>query len=174
MPLPSTLTPIATNTLTAAVASVTFSNLPQTYTDLVLVVNALGATSTTFPWMRFNSVSTNTYSDTVLYGNGTSAGSTRRTAQSRGYFAENVQMGTTWTSNSIVHIMNYSNSTTYKTYLARNNNPESGTYVGTEAIVGLWQSTAAITSITIGTASVGTDYNFASGSTFTLYGVKAA
>jgi hypothetical protein len=174
MPAGKTYTPLATTTLSSAAASVTFSSISGSYTDLILVVNALGATSTTFPWMRFNSVSTNTYSDTVLYGNGTSAGSTRRTAQSRGYFAENIQMGTTWTSNSIVHIMNYSNSTTYKTYLARNNNPESGTYVGTEAIVGLWQSTAAITSITIGTASVGTDYNFASGSTFTLYGILAA
>jgi hypothetical protein len=68
--------------------------------------------------------------------------------------------------------MNYSNSTTYKTWLVRNNNQETGTYVGTEAIVGLAQLTAAITSITIGTASGGTDYNFASGSTFTLYGIK--
>jgi hypothetical protein len=170
----ATYTQIATNTLGSAASSVTFSSIPGTYTDLVLIVNALGATATTFPWMRFNSVSTNTYSDTALYGNGTSAGSNRRTAQSRGYFAENVQIGTTWTSNSTVHIMNYANSTTFKTYLARNNNTETGTYVGTEAIVGLWQSTAAITSITIGTASSGTDYNFASGSSFSLYGISAA
>jgi hypothetical protein len=84
-------------------------------------------------------------------------------------------METTAISNTIVHIMNYSNTTTFKTYLARNNNAAtSGTYVGTEAIVGLAQLTAAITSITIGTASGSTDYNFATGSTFSLYGIKAA
>jgi hypothetical protein len=170
-----TYEPIATTTLGSAAASVTFSSISGSYTDLVLVVTGVGATGTTFPWMRFNGLSTNIYSDTQLAGNGSSAISGLRTAQSRGYIAENVEMATTAISNTIVHIMNYSNTTTNKTYLARNNNAAtSGTYVGTEAIVGLAQLTAAITSITIGTASGGTDYNFASGSTFTLYGIASA
>jgi len=168
-----TYTPIATNTLSSAAASVTFSSIPGTYKDLVLVVTGIGVTGTTFPWMRFNGLSTSIYSDSSLYGDGTSAGSGRRTANSRGYLAENVQMATTQIGNILVNIMNYSNSTTYKTWLSRNNNQETGTYVGTEAIVGLAQLTAAITSITIGTASSGTDYNFATGSTFTLYGIGA-
>lgn len=169
-----TYEPIATNTLSSTTASVTFSSISGAYTDLVLVVTGIGASGTTFPWMRFNSLSTNIYSDTWLWGNGSSATSGRRTAQSRGYIAESVQMPTTQIGNILVNIMNYSNSTTYKTYLVRNNNQETGTYVGAEAMVGLAQLTAAITSITIGTASGGTDYNFASGSTFTLYGIKAA
>lgn len=168
-----TYTLIASNTLGSAASSVTFSSIPGTYTDLVLVITGIGATSTTFPWMRFNSLSTNIYSDTYLYGSGSAAGSGRRTAQSRGYVAEYVELGTTQVTNTIVHIMDYSNSTTNKTYLARNNNPSTGTYVGTEAVVGMVQLTSAITSITVGTASVGTDYNFASGSTFKLYGIEA-
>lgn len=172
--MPVTYTPIATQTLGSVTASITFSSIPSTYTDLVLVVTGIGATATTFPWMRFNGLSTNIYSDTQLYGDGTTAASARRTAQSRGYIAENVELTTTQVTNTIVHIMNYSNSTTYKSYLARNNKASSGGYAGTEAIVGLAQLTAAITSITVGTASGGTDYNFASGSTFTLYGIKAA
>jgi hypothetical protein len=170
----STYTPIYAQTLSAATASITFSNIPTTFTDLVLVVAGVAATGTTFPWMRFNGLSTSIYSDTQLYGNGSAAASARRTAQSRGYIAEQVETGTTQISNTIVHIMNYSNTTTYKTYLVRNNNGGTGSYVGTEAIVGLAQLTAPITSITVGIASGGVDYNLASGSTFTLYGIKAA
>lgn len=163
---------IASYTVPSTTASYTFSSIPGTFTDLVLVVTGIGAVATTFPYMQFNGLSTNIYSDTQLYGNGTSAGSSRRTAQSRGYIAEQVEMYTSQTSNTLVHIMDYSNSTTYKTYLVRNNNT-SGTYSGTEAIVGLAQLTAAITSITIGTAVGGVDKNFASGTTFKLYGIQA-
>lgn len=171
----STYTPIYSTTLSGATASITFSNIPTTFTDLVLVSSSVAATGTTFPWMRFNGLSTNIYSDTQLAGNGTAAQSFRRTAQSRAYISENVQHSTTaGNTTTVVHIMNYSNTTTFKTYLVRNNNPESGTYVGTEAIVGLAQTTAPITSITIGCANSGTDFNLASGSTFTIYGIKAA
>jgi hypothetical protein len=51
--------------------------------------------------------------------------------------------------------------------LVRDNNANSGT----EAIVSLWQRTDAINTITIKNTSTG---NFLSGSTFTIYGVKAA
>jgi hypothetical protein len=171
----STYTPIYAQTLSSSTSSITFSNIPTTFTDLVLVVSPVAATGTTFPWMRFNGLSTSIYSDTHLYGISSGAGSTRRSAQSRGYIAEQVQAETTQISNIIVHIMNYSNTTTNKTYIARNDNAaSSGTYVGTEAIVGLAQLTDPITSITIGIAAGGTDYNLAAGSRFTLYGIKAA
>ena len=171
----STYTPIYSQTLSATTSSITFSNIPTTFTDLVLVVTGIGTTGTTFPWMRFNGLSTNIYSDTQVYGISSGTGTGRRNAQSRGYIAEQVEMGTTQIASTEVHILDYSNEATFKTYLARNNNGAgSGTYVGTEAIAGLAQLTAAITSITIGTASGGTDYNFASGSSFTLYGIKAA
>jgi hypothetical protein len=175
MPAGKTYEPIATKSVpTDGTTSVTFSSIPGTYTDLILIVTGIGATGGTFPWMQFNGISTNTYSDTQLYASAGAAGSARRSAQSRGYIAEQVEMGATQLSNTIVHIMNYSNSTTFKTYLARNNNASAGTYVGTEAIVGLWQGTDAITSIKIGTASSGINFDFASGSTFALYGIKAA
>jgi hypothetical protein len=169
----NTYVALSTYTIPSSVDSYTFTSIPQEYTDLVLVVTGVGATGTTFPWMRFNGLSTNIYSDSALYGNGTSAGSNRRTANSRGYLAENVQLPITQIGNILVNIMNYSNSTTYKTWLVRNNNQETGTYTGVEAIVGMAQTTEAITSITIGTASGGTGYNFAAGSTFSLYGIKA-
>jgi hypothetical protein len=70
--------------------------------------------------------------------------------------------------NMVIQINNYSNSTTFKTPLIRTNTgPSWGTVF---AIVGLWRNTAAITSITF-TPDTG---NFDTGSTFTLYGIKAA
>jgi hypothetical protein len=57
-----TYEPIATTTLGSAAASVTFSSISGSYTDLVLVVTGIGATVTTFPWIRFNGLSTNIYS----------------------------------------------------------------------------------------------------------------
>jgi hypothetical protein len=62
--------------------------------------------------------------------------------------------------------MNYANTTTYKTILSRINNP--GGYVN--ASVSLWRKTPeAITTLEAYAAS-----NWASGTTFTLYGIKAA
>ena len=56
MPLPSTMTPIATLTLSSASTSVTFTNIPQGYTDLVLVCGNLGMSAGgSAGRLRFNS-----------------------------------------------------------------------------------------------------------------------
>ena len=168
----STYTPIATTTLGSNQATVTFNSFSG-YTDLVLVANikhSFGTTGDVFvDGIQFNSDTGTNYSYTRLYGNGTSAGSDRNsnvtgisydaTRSSESYFATN-----------IIQIQNYSNSTTYKTVLVRGNSA-SGTSVGTEATVGLWRNTAAITSITINATGA---YTIQSGSTFTLYGIKSA
>ena len=65
--------------------------------------------------------------------------------------------------------MNYSNTTTNKTVLARGNRASSGVV----AQVGMWGNTSAITSITIDNVD-SASANFVAGSTFTLYGIKAA
>lgn len=167
MPLPSTLTPIATNTLTAAAASVTFSNLPQTYTDLVLVVNPLSAIADNVA-LQFNGDTGTNYSTSILWGNGSAAGSTRQSNTANPYMSYYASTNTTQ-SNVIIQIMNYTNSTTNKTSLSRANNVATG--CGTDAITMLWRNTAAITSIVV--KQVGGN-NFSTGSTFNLYGVKAA
>jgi len=55
--MPSTYTPIATNTLASVSTGVTFSSIPSTYTDLVLVINyRLDGTGTGAAGaLRFNS-----------------------------------------------------------------------------------------------------------------------
>jgi len=62
--------------------------------------------------------------------------------------------------------MNYSNTTTNKTVIGRHNGAS-----GPVASVGLWRNTAAINSIRISNSSA---VNFTIGSTFSLYGIKAA
>lgn len=176
MPAGRTYSSIATTTTTATTSSVTFSSIPQTYTDLVLVITPV-LESASYPWLRFNANSGNNYSD--IYMNGNPSGAITggaRTAQSRGYIAEQVTHLTDGNAktNIIVNIMNYSDTTSQKTWFARGNSPYSGTYTGNELIAGKWANTAAVTSITIGTAAGGTDYNLAAGTFISLYGIERA
>ena len=160
----TTYEPIATTTLGSAAASYTFSSIPATYTDLVMVFDGTMSAADDLG-IRFNSDTGSNYSTTILGGNGSAAFSTRVTGQTQGYL--DWAGLTTAQGNAIVQIQNYSNATTYKTYLSRFNQAARGT----DACVGLWRSTAAISSITI--KAIGAN-SFRTASTFTLYGIKAA
>jgi hypothetical protein len=159
----STYTPIATTTLGSNTASVSFSSFSG-YTDLILVMNCKLVSGSQTGMLRFNSDSGANYSFTYLQGNGSSALSGRATGTTfaiAGFFDNaNYTISTT-------HIMNYANSTTYKTTLDRRG-PVS-TIAGAD--VSLWSNTAAITSLSIAPENGDT---WASGSTFTLYGIQAA
>jgi hypothetical protein len=155
---------IATNTLGSAAATVTFSTISGAYTDLVLIIAAGNSTTANdIIQAQFNSDTGSNYSFTQILGNGSSATSGRssnNTAMRFGICSNNAE------TNAIIQIQNYSNTTTYKSSLARINNPNVNLY----AVVNLWRSTSAITSILLKMESGG---NFNSGSTFTLYGIKA-
>ena len=153
---------IATNTLGSAAASNTFSSISASYTDLILIAvttNTSGATNMT---VQFNGDTGSNYSRTLINGNGSSATSSR--ISSTRLFVGDVG-NPSIPSVVILQFMNYSNTTTYKTALSRYG--EADIQVG--ATVGLWRSTSAINSITVNSDS----NNFATGSTFTLYGIKA-
>ena len=158
----STYTPIATTTLGSATASVTFSSLGS-YTDIVAILTPIRTTTDANTICRFNGDSGSNYSATSLYGDGSSAVSYRLT----NYSWLNIGYTTTNQQTQIVHFMNYSNTTTYKTALIRQSNTGSAA----QAIAGLWRNTAAITSIVF---SLEGGSNFATGSTFTLYGIASA
>lgn len=70
-----------------------------------------------------------------------------------------------------MHIQDYSNTTTFKSAIVRSNfgalSPNTTTVV--ELTVSTWRNTAAITTLKLNGA-----ISFATGSTFTLYGIKAA
>jgi hypothetical protein len=161
--MPSTYEPIATQTLSSNAASVTFSSIPATYTDLVLVLNTITSTSSEYMSINLNSDTGSNYSRTSVSGNGTSAMSGRGSNETVGYIGAETYGTNSLKYNGRVNFMNYANTTTYKTFLTRANHVN----LGTEAIVGLWRSTSAINTIKVNS-------NFASGSTFTLYGIKAA
>ena len=165
----STYTPIATTTLGSSTNSYTFSSIPGTYTDLVIVGNILSAdTNTKYLNLQFNSDTASNYSNTLLAGTGTSASSARDTSQTEMYVTAYSSMlnQTTNTVPVIINVQNYSNATTYKTAMYRANQAGSTVMAG----VGLWRSTAAINAIKIAV----TTGNMASGTTFTLYGIAAA
>lgn len=166
----STYTPLATTTLSSDTGIVTFSSISGSYTDLILVINAAFTGSSSYIYLQFNSDTGTNYSHIELYGNGSAAGSTRGSNENYA-ICGNTATSTTGYAVSIMHIQNYSNSSTYKTVISKG----SSSSALVEEFAALWRNTAAITSITISNNNyAGYSYKFTSGSTLTLYGIKAA
>lgn len=165
--MPNTYVALATQTLSTAASSVTFSSISSSYTDLVLITSAKNNTGAQYRLqLRFNGDTATNYSVTKLTGNGSTAVSSR--ASNATYAAILIgTIGSTNFDNVITSIMNYSNTTTNKTVLSRGN--ETAAEVNAE--VGLWRSTTAITSLTLDLEG---GINFVAGSTFSLYGIANA
>ena len=177
-----TYTPIASYTVSTAQSSYTFSSISGSYTDLVVVGMLRSDTSTynnmNFPGVTFNGDTGANYSVTNLYarntGSSDTANSTRSSSQTNINFGGIVTTASTSGifSPYVINVMNYSNATTYKTALCRISAQSNLTASdGLNASVGLWRSTAAITSLTLTCSSSGL---FTVGSTFALYGITAA
>jgi hypothetical protein len=156
----ATYTPIASITLGAAAPSVTFSSIPQTYTDLVLVVSGTTTVDGNVK-IIFNSDSSSIYTSTILFGDGSTAASSR-IASNTTLFLGGIS---TVQGTNIIQIFNYANTTTFKSVIARVN---SDAFV--QMRVGLSRSTTAVTSITLTTDGT----NFLTNTTFNLYGILGA
>ena len=156
----TTYEPIATQTVTgSSTATITFSSIPQTYTDLVLVSNG-GLANNGGYGLRYNNDTSSVYSRTFLKGDGSSATSGRSSNED---FVPSTAGGANQTN--IWQLQNYSNTTTFKTALSRGNGASSDVI----AFVLLWRSTAAINRIDATSNST-----FTAGTTFTLYGIANA
>lgn len=152
---------LANTTLGASASSVTFSSIVGTYRDLIVVVNAKNTVGTTGLRMQFNNdTGATNYSWVLLEGNGSSA-----TSASTSMEAFIGGPNSTSDSQQVYNVMDYSATNKYKTAIVRADFPSS--YV--DAIVECWKSTAAITTVKLFPAA----NQFASGSTFALYGVSA-
>lgn len=167
--LPATYENIATTTVSgSSTSTITFNSFPSTFTDLVLIVNAGVAVGSLDLNFKLNNDSSQLYSRTYLNGDGTSATSGRqaRGVNVFGRFNYGGLLTTSIQQVTIAHFMNYSNTTTNKTVISRTNNAGEGV----AALVNLYGSTSAITQIDI----IINSSNFLAGSTFTLYGIRAA
>jgi hypothetical protein len=171
----ATYTLIDSEVLASSAASVTFSAIPATFTDLVLRVSARCADTGTYAALKFtlNSHTSSNYSFTVLYGTGSSALSDRDSSltSAKPKFTINANDATANTFGSAeIYI---------PSYLASQNKPisafgvsetnSSTSYMGANAL--LWRNTAAITSIQISELF---DTNLLTGSSFYLYGISNA
>jgi len=168
----ATYTPIASITLGTASTTVTFSSIPQTYTDLIVVASVGNATTSSNMLIRFNSDTASNYSQTTLAGDGSGAVASNRYSGATNISPierEEISDIANTYSVSTININNYSNTTTYKSTLSRSSTPNSSS-PGTDVQAGLWRSTAAITSITL---LVNTG-SFITNSTFNLYGILGA
>jgi len=160
----STYTPIATTTLVSASSSVSFSSIAGAYTDLVLIGSGTSTASLQVK-IALNASSVANYSWTGMSGNSSSAESYRTTNST--YIYPDYYYSFTTTNGFIeLNVMNYASTNMYKTLVMRSGN--AGT--ATMANVGLWRSTTAVQSIDLTTSTS----TFAAGTTFTLYGIKAA
>ena len=161
----ATYIPIATQTLGANAASITFSSIPGTYTDLRLVLTCTTSAGDAVA-VQFNGDTGTNYSITILEGSGTSASSSKTTSGIKIILNNIAATSTTIPSTHSVDVFSYASSTN-KTLLATSSLDQNGSgEVG--LVVGLWRSTAAITSINLLTNG---GNNFATGTIATLWGI---
>lgn len=170
----TTMKLIGKNVLDSSSATVIFSNIPQIYTDLVLLSSARtnrGNNGDSI-WVQFNGDTTaGNYSNRILYGTGSSAVSITANGAillTQGACGNNDTANTFGSSRALVP--NYAGSS-QKVVLHDGNseNNASTSYMSVDA--GLWSSTAAITSLL---ARPGNGTNFLAGSSFFLYGITRA
>jgi hypothetical protein len=169
--MPATYEPIATTTLGSAAANIEFTSIGSGYTDLRLVFVGYSVNSNVYCQMQFNTDTGSNYSVTTLRGNGSAATSSRFTSQTFIYLHSAKGLNTAGNNRPSMlsaDIFSYAGSTN-KTVLTTCANDDNGDG-SVERNVGLWRSTAAITSIKLFLSSG----NFASGATATLYGILKA
>ena len=159
---------IASTVLTGTATSVTFSSIPQTFRDLVLVVNARKSNnnSTDLLGIRLNGQTTSTsYYVVSMEGTGSSA---TYYAQNADYFWSSLNtnnMSGDTNTLATFHVFDYSTTNKFKPLLCRSNNAS----LGTMATSGRNAVTTAITSLEVDTYAD----SFQSGGTFYLYGIPA-
>lgn len=165
--MPATYEPIATYTLTSSSAPISFTSIPNTYTDLRLVFSGLSGTTNSAQFgLRFNSDSGSNYSAGFFYGNAAfyytqinrDTLNLVDTASVAGI--DNARISP-WT----IDILSY-NSAIWKTVLFKSGQTYWGVLC---AGAGTWRSTSAITQIDLITSAA-----FAATTTATLFGILKA
>lgn len=150
-------------------ASIDFTSIPSTYTDLVLKVSARnsGAYAYDYLTLRLNS-STSSYTTRFIQGDGTAASSSAYTADTyirAGFFSAGNNTASTFGSTEI-YIPNYAGSNN-KSISSDSAQETNATAANLALVAGLWSNVTAINNITL----LPTAATFAQYSTATLYGI---
>jgi hypothetical protein len=156
---------IESKTLGTAQASIEFTSIPSTFTDLVFLVSAREATTNNLTCVISINGSTANLSQRFLAGNGSSASSSSAASLFL-YIAAAVRTANTF-GNASIYIPNYSSTTTAKSFSIDAVEEDNGTSAFQMINAGLWNSTTAINSVSF--AAVGG--NLAAGSMISLYGI---
>lgn len=166
--MPATYEKIATTTLGSAQNNITFTSIGSGYTDLRIVFVGQTQTSAQTVYLQYNADTGANYSNTVISGNGSTAASYRNTGNNNieGASRAPVPVSPNWGLYTF-DIFSYAGSTN-KTCLITANGDANGSG-GVDYNVGLWRSTAAITSIKLFNTN-----NWSTGTTATLYGILKA
>jgi hypothetical protein len=162
----------------SGIASITFTSIPQTFTDLKVVfstrANRTGE-QVDLARITFNDSSSG-YSKRDLYGDYTAAYSSSSSGASS-YLPQGFSPASSATasvfSNNEIYISNYTSSShkSISSDIVTENNTGTANHGYLTISAGLWADTAAITKITI-TNHLGT--GFSQYSTATLYGIKSS
>jgi hypothetical protein len=167
-----TLTKLQTVTAAGGETYITFSNIPQNYTDLKIFASVRGA-RTGAPvdnlLIGFNGTYTNVTSRSV-YASGSGAAASGTNANWVGIVpSSDSSSSTAYTySNTEIYIPNYTSSN-YKSFSSDSVSEYNGTTAYTLFEAGLWPSSAPITSISL---KLDVTPGFVQYSEFALYGIK--
>lgn len=164
---------IAKQVLTSSAASISFSSIPQVFTNLELVVSAKSDGTSTNGYdaanLQFNGVSSALYNwQTIWVTLGGAVSTTGASAQTSSQFAEvwNSHFATAGRGIVTVKIPNYADTHNTKGFTSSAAASDSGTAAILQFYSGTLNTTAAITSIS---ALMGVG-NWVPDSTFALYG----
>ena len=161
----ATYIPIATQTLGSAAASITFSSIPGTYTDLRLVLTCTTSVADSVI-VQYNADTATNYSTTLLAGSGSAATSTYTTSATSIRLHNVAQTSTSVPTTFSLDVFSYAGATN-KTALATSATDTNGAG-SVELTCGLWRSTSAITQVTLKLLG---GNNFAIGSIATIWGI---
>ena len=168
--MPNTYKKIASVTVgSGGAASIEFTGIPQTYTDLKIVasIRTVAAFNSDDFTIIFNANATN-YTQRNVIGS-PNAGTVASGTGSIGYFNGNTATANVF-GNLEIYIPNYTSSN-YKSFSSDTVNESNDSTTRPTFAAGLWSNTAAITSVKFNSL---TSSNFMQYSTATLYGIKSS
>ena len=164
--------PISTVTVgSGGTSSINFTNIPQTYTDLVIKISGRTDRASTYDYikLKFNGSATS-YSERELYGNGGVAQSETNNSTTYGFgWILDAALATSSTfSNVDIYIPNYGSSN-YKSYSIDGVQENNATTALTAIVAGLWSNTSPITNISMESHVASNILQYSSA---TLYGIR--